>query len=221
MKETRDETRAEATHRLQREDRLDEATEYRREIRRQERAKGKTKAEAGEIAWAAMMEKFPPLDPERQPGKPCGPNEDVMAGPDPALAALRERTAGQPVDLVRDTLWVYMNMANENASPDDAPGMGAWNLLDRARRYRNHFFEKLLPKALSAKEKTKPHDEEEMVQTEGKSVEELRKVLRPFMEDVKLICPKCGVDVNEAACKKHLEARKVAEQRSRERFGDG
>ena len=197
-----------------------EATEFRREIRRQERAKGKTKAEAGEIAWAAMMEKFPPLDPEIQSGKPGGPNQEPAADSDLALAALRERTAGQPVDFQRDVVWVYQHLADEEVTPDDAPSTGAWSLLGWARDYRNHFFQHMFPKALAAQGKAKPHDEEEMVQTEGKSVEELKKLLDPFMEEAKVICPKCGVDVNEAAWKKHLEARKVAEQRSRERFVD-
>jgi hypothetical protein len=220
MKPTRNETRAEATHRLQREGRSVEATEYRREIRRQERAKGKTKAEAGEIAWAAMMEKFPPLDPERQPGKPGGPNQEWAAGLDSALAALRERAAGQPVDFPRDVAWVYQHLADGEVTPDDAPSTGSWSLLGWARNNRNHFFQHMFPKALAAQGKAKPHDEEEIAQTEGKSVEELTEVLRPFMDDVKVICPNCGADLNEATWKKHLEARKVAEQRSRERFGD-
>jgi len=221
MKPTRNETRAEATHRLQREGRSDEATEYRREIRRQERAKGKGKAEAGEIAWRMMMERFPPLAPEIQSGKPGGPNREPAAGSDPALAALRERTAGQPMDFPRDVVWDYQHLADEEVTPDDAPSTGSWSLLGWARDYRNHFFQHLFPKALAAQGKTKPRGEQEMIQREQKTVAELKEMLRPFMEELEVKCPNCGLSLDAETWKKHLEARKVAEQRSRERFGDG
>ena len=56
------ETKIVAMHRLQKDGRWDEASEYRCEQRRKFRAEGRTKKEAGERAWAAMIEKFPEDD---------------------------------------------------------------------------------------------------------------------------------------------------------------
>ena len=142
------ETRAEAMHRLQREGRWEEASAYRQEVRKQQRVQGKTKAKAGQIAWQMMAERFPPL----------GAGQGTQVAGSDGLSSeqfdeLLRRTAGQGVDLIRDVLWTYENLANTNAAAEDAPSMGAWSLLEWARNYRNHFFERLLPKALTAKER--------------------------------------------------------------------
>jgi hypothetical protein len=57
------ESRIEATKRLQRDGRWGEASAYRDEVRQRLRGEGKTRREAGEQAWVAMAEKFPPTEP--------------------------------------------------------------------------------------------------------------------------------------------------------------
>jgi hypothetical protein len=54
------ETKIDATHRLQKDGRWEEASEYRAEQRQKFRAEGFTKKEANEKAWEAMILKFPP-----------------------------------------------------------------------------------------------------------------------------------------------------------------
>ena len=52
------ETKIDATHRLQKDGRWEEASEYRDEQRQKFRAEGLTKKEANEKAWEAMILKF-------------------------------------------------------------------------------------------------------------------------------------------------------------------
>ena len=153
------------------------------------------------------------MDPEIQSGKPA-------AGPDPALAALRERTAGQPVDLVGDVFWVYQRMSDPGTVPDDAPGLGAWTLLEWARKYQRAFFDKLLPKAQAVREKAGEASDDELYRREMKTIRELKEMLRPYMEDLEVKCPNCGFSLDAETWKKHLEARKVTEQRPKQRWGE-
>jgi len=142
------ETRAEAMHRLQREGRWEEASAYRQEVRKQQRAAGKTKAKAGQIAWQMMAERFLPL------GAAQGTQVDGSDGLSyQQLDELLRRTAGQGVDLIRDVFWTFENLANTDVAAEDAPSMGAWSLLEWAKNHRNYFYERLLPKALTAKER--------------------------------------------------------------------
>ncbi len=53
------ETKAEAMHRLRTDGRWAEATEYRNAMREQFKGDGKTRGEAGDLAWAAMIERYP------------------------------------------------------------------------------------------------------------------------------------------------------------------
>ena len=141
------ESRIDVTHRLQAEGRWDEATVYRSKLRKEQKAAGKTKAEANEVAWAAMIEEFPPL-----PEPAADPHTDEIAGGED-MSQLLSRTAEDIVDLPRDILWVYGRLADKSTKPQDAPSSGAWDLLVWSRRYRSRFFENLLPKALAAKPK--------------------------------------------------------------------
>ena len=137
------ESRIAATHRLQREGRWDEASRYRDEVRRELRSEGKKRADANDGAWAAMLEEFPPLTTGTVAGKPAEPEDDLDL--EPLLAKLN----GKAPDLPEDVLWVYTNLANKRAIPNDAPGPGAWALLSWARSNKDHFFQQMLPKAMT------------------------------------------------------------------------
>jgi len=103
---------------------------------------------------------------------------------DPVTAAAIDRLdASAPVDLVRDTLWVYQHISKESVGPIDAPSLGAWNMLVWARRSQGRFFEQMLPKAMAAKGKEK--EEEEKLRENRLAVEEIGKVLGQFLELVK------------------------------------
>ena len=58
------ESKIDATDRLRREGRWEEASAYRDEVRKRLRAEGKPKAEAVDASWEAMVEKYPPLEPD-------------------------------------------------------------------------------------------------------------------------------------------------------------
>ncbi len=62
------------TRRLMDEGRWDEASAFRDEVRRALRIQGKTRREAGEKAWEAVSERFPPPPPEptQEIGDPIG-----------------------------------------------------------------------------------------------------------------------------------------------------
>ena len=56
------ESKIDATHRLQKDGRWNEASEYRAEQRQKFRDEGLTKKEANERAWKAMINEFPAPD---------------------------------------------------------------------------------------------------------------------------------------------------------------
>ena len=128
------ESKITATDRLRKEGRWEEASLWRDDKRKQLRAEGHTKAKANEASWQAMTEAFPPL-----PTTPDEPSDTVE------LLDL-DNYDSQP-DMSRDILWVYENLARKGVAAEDAPGLGAWGLLQWARKFSNRFFEQVLPKA--------------------------------------------------------------------------
>ena len=57
-------------------------------------------------------------------------------------------------DMSRDILWVYENLARKGVTAKDAPSLGAWGLLQWARKFSNRFFEQVLPKARAVEKET-------------------------------------------------------------------
>jgi hypothetical protein len=126
-----------ATDRLRKESRWEEASLWRDNQRKQLRAEGKSKTEANDASWQAMIDAFPPLPVEEMPThEPCETVELLD------IDSYDERP-----DMSRDILWVYENLVREGVKPEDAPSLGAWALLKWARENRNRFFEQVLPKA--------------------------------------------------------------------------
>jgi len=177
------ESRAAATNRLYREGRWEEASTYRDSVRRELRSQKVPRAEANDQAWAAMIEKFPPL---------AVPVQEHVAVADPSIedeaidfAALLERTKGIPPDLDRDALWAYEQLDVITATPDAAPSLGAWGLLKWARGNRNRFFEQVLPKVAASKKKRDEErkrsfvDDDDVVEDRG--IEELSKMIRKHL----------------------------------------
>ena len=144
------ESKIAATERLRREGRWDEASQHRDEIRRQLRADGKSKIEAGEAAWQAMIQEFPPKLAE---SKDASADQDDTELHDLDIDELISRADGSSLDLERDILWVYENVENKRVCAIDAPSLGAWSMLTWAREAPNRFFEQLLPKAMAIQEK--------------------------------------------------------------------
>ena len=135
------EAKIEATERLRREGRWAEAATFKEERRRELRAEGRPKSEANDQAWAAMVEKFSPLD------------EEVEALDDAGFEGLMPRGEEGEPDLVRDIIWAYENLENRAVAASDSPSAGAFSLLKFARRDGGKFFSLLLPKALAIQDK--------------------------------------------------------------------
>ena len=124
-----------------------------------------------------------PDEPFQAAASPRGQNgHGVAVAPeeDFDVDALLEREGNQQPDLVRDTLWAYQHLANRKAKPEDAPSLGAWSLLQWARKYQNRFFEQVLPLAM----KNKPAEDEENIRGERKSIDQIRRILEKFREAV-------------------------------------
>ena len=178
------ESKIELTERLRREGRWSEASQFKDEVLKKLRSDGMTRADAAEQAWERMAAQYPPLanigksTPE-VPGATVG---DPSPEHDVEIDVLLDRIGGgQPSDLVRDTLWTYENLANRRIKASDAPSCGAWALLEWARKYRNRFFEQVLPKAMP----NKPPEEEGKKREERHRIEDIRKVLGQFTEKAK------------------------------------
>jgi hypothetical protein len=129
------ESKINATDRLRREGRWDEASAFRDAERQRLKGEGLSRQEAAERSWGAMIEKYPPLRPP-EPAEPQDTGEFFPIGDQ------------STPNLGRDILWCYAHMDHRKATPSDAPSAGAWHLLVWARENRSRFFEMLLPKAI-------------------------------------------------------------------------
>lgn len=105
-----------------------EASQFRDICRQKFRENKKTVRYCKELAWLAMMRKYP----EKEYSQPTMdvPQVDV---------------ADRNVDLREDIMWVYLNMEVMNA---EAPHPGAAAMLTWARKNRDRFFETMLNKIL-------------------------------------------------------------------------
>lgn len=169
------ESRIVATERLRAEGRWDEASAYRDEVRRSLKAEKKSRAEANDDAWEAMLSKYPPLPAPDPPPRIAAVEQDVQYAAD--IDALLERIGETAPDMVRDTIWVYESLENARTMPTDAPSLGAWSLLKWARENRNRFFEQLLPKAMSARQTMTAEPEE----VEDPGIVDVERILKNFV----------------------------------------
>ena len=158
------ESKIDLTDRLRREGREEEASVYRDQVRKRVRAQGKTKAEAGELAWEATAAKFPPLPDVEQ--AQVGEDGDVE---DFDVDILLKRFDGNRPDLAEDVLWAYEHLGNPKAKPMNATSLGAWSMRQWARRNRDRFFQQLVPRALAAQTKRR---EEETTDNEVRAASE-------------------------------------------------
>jgi hypothetical protein len=124
------------THRLQREGRWEEASQFKDGEIARLKTEGLKRAEAGQAAWEAMEEKYPPL-----------PAEAASEPPGELLIDDIERTPG---NYHLDAQWVYEVLGVRSITAADSPSSGAWALLNWARQNPQRFFEYVLPKALSS-----------------------------------------------------------------------
>ena len=174
-----------AMDRLRREGRWTVASIFRDEARRRLRDEGKPRQEANQAAWAAMIAEYPPLDEsevaevKRDAPPVCQPSsvpDDPL--PDIETDVLGRLKSSSP-NLCRDILWVYDRLEDKTTKPEDAPGLGAWSMLNWAREYRNRFFEQLLPKALKSADAIA---ESEDIRVVDPSLEEVMRMLKQINE---------------------------------------
>jgi hypothetical protein len=154
------------THRLQREDRWDEASLFKDNHIAQLRAEGKPRKEAQQAAWEEMASRFPPQPSESGP---------VVMEALPIEWA--DHLSSSSDDFVGDVMWVYSRLGLSNVQPEDAPSAGAWSLLRWAKRHEDRFFEQTLPKVMAKSPKTLSDSEEELADKEKQSITELENLL--------------------------------------------
>ena len=136
------ESRIDATDRLRREGRWGEASKYKDEMLSQLRKDGIRRQDAQIEAWKAMLNKYPPLDPEDEEGP-------LLASDEPWDDMCETSSS----NFVSDSMWVYSRIGISGVEPHDAPSAGAWALLQWARKNQDTFFEKLMPRSLQLSEK--------------------------------------------------------------------
>ncbi len=164
------ESRVVATERLRREGRWEEASAYKEAVRDDLRSQGTRRNEAISMAWEAMLQKYAPAETE----EPEEFDFDALGG---------QVGDGEP-DLTDDTLWVYQHLENKKAKPEDAPSLGAWSLLQWARRARNQFFERILPKAMTVRDRRGGGTIEDVDPSLDEVYEILTTLMRPFEENL-------------------------------------
>jgi hypothetical protein len=103
----------------------------------------------------------------------------------------RER-AGKESELALDVTWVYQHIHDTSMTKESAISLGAWGLLDWARTHKHQFFEKVLPRALVAKEKLEGGAESEQRRVEEMAIEELERTVKKLDEGTTLFyCGEC------------------------------
>lgn len=136
------ESKLDISNRLRREGTWPEASLFKDEKIREFRAAGMHRQEAQVKAWEAMAAKFPPIET---------PEEDE---PDQDLEFSADEIAGLPngslEDFFTDADWVYGNLERGEVDPAAAPSSGALALLKWARRNKNDFFARIVPRAMAA-----------------------------------------------------------------------
>ncbi|QEG34438.1 hypothetical protein [Bythopirellula goksoeyrii] len=158
------ESKALIMERLRREDRWDEASLFKDQTIKELRAAGKTRRDAGELAWGEMARKYPPVNQA---------NEGVdLGGLDPTQEDLPNSS---PATFVGDAFWVYNSIGRATVVSASAPSAGAWALLRWAERNEDRFFEQILPKALQLS--TKLESEQHSLDHEDEELGELEELL--------------------------------------------
>lgn len=106
---------------------------------------------------------------EEAAGQTAEPNVEELAH------RLEDGTA--PLDAVQEILWAYRNIENPKVrSAKHAPSVGAWGLLDWARRDKKGFYINLYSKAIVlAKD-----DETEVLKKYDRQMEEIREIIAKF-----------------------------------------
>ena len=179
-----------ATDRLRKEGRWEEASLWRDNQRKQFRAEGKSKSDANDDSWQAMIEAFSPLPVEELPAAESYEAVELLD-----IDSYEDRP-----DMSRDILWVYENMVRKGVTPKDAPSRGAWALLQWSRENRNRFFEQVLPKAKATEKEAK--EEENRLEDEAQ-IQDMRKMI----DDAKLGWQQEAVADMDKTVKKSVKAR--------------
>jgi hypothetical protein len=183
-----DESKIELTERLRRENRWDEAANFKETARADLRAKGMKRAEAAEAAWGAMAEAYPPLPVAEATAEPVSNDGgrvrglgDIPAdwGTLPANASLQaeigwvqsnrlvvveERPSGATV--------VHLNRAHE-----PAPSRAALGWLETSIRSYAKYVD------VAARATATAQDEQEQAEHERLAIEEIRELLAEMHED--------------------------------------
>ncbi len=167
------ESKIDLTDRLRREKRWEEATQYKDSTAKQLRDGGIKRGEANQKAWEATTEKYPPLVAlqEEEPDQ-----DQALEFSDEQVASL---PPGDLEDFFTDVNWVYGNLERGDVDPTTAPSSGALALLRWARRNKNDFFEKVVPRALAAPDPLREarREEKAMVVAERRCTKRIEDVL--------------------------------------------
>lgn len=193
------ESKIELTHRLQRDGRWNEASAFRDRVRKERREAGDTRDVAGEKAWEAMAQQFPPLNKKElaarmalltaAPAEPDATTEGVVqdaqgqpdeeaAGPDVGDFVVEGLPAGTG-DVKADLLWAW-NHIHAKVAPSDAPSGSAWYLIQwgRSEKTRDRFV------ALALKTFNQTADGHDRLRDDRSRQFELLKNLRIEFDDI-------------------------------------
>lgn len=146
------------TERLRREGRWKEAYAFKEQRRIELRYARYGRSEAVEMAWKAMVEKYPPLPEEPAPAAPAKEAAPQMIANENFFPEEEDDGFEFPPDaeqsadqIAADCRWVYRNIARKNVQKKDCPSAGAWGLLSWARKNQAKFYEQIAVKIASGK----------------------------------------------------------------------
>ena len=115
--------------RLEQDGRWAEARDFKEEVRQS--------GQSNAVAWAAMIEKFPPPNLGDEEGETAADEKELdLRRQETELIA---RTKDQPINFQRDARWAYSHCSVWSVLPKDAPSFGAWGLLDFSRENYGDF----------------------------------------------------------------------------------
>lgn len=132
-------------HRLRAEGKWNAAYEFREAERLRLRAAGRTRQQARDESWEAMLEEYPPEDEEADDtdDEPESVFEETSqnASFEEELTQLARLTGSNPTDADGDIDFAYRNMALPTVTPLMAPSISAWSWYLYSRSEPNKFLE--------------------------------------------------------------------------------
>jgi hypothetical protein len=107
------------------------------------------------LSWQMAWKKVEPLHDQRilalASSKVAGLINPLRPAELLSAEVCQEKPKSGAVNFRSDIEWAYLNKNNKDATPDDAPNIGAWGMMTWAREHAHEFYMSIFTKVLPSK----------------------------------------------------------------------